>query len=69
MIGLKISRQVFNRLEEKPIAPCTRDFACALSKLQVIQVIARNSDCFIALFALSVIGQSYYFSIGFLTVV
>ena len=66
MIGLKILRQVFNRLEEKPIAPCTRDFSCALSKLQVIVM---NSDCFIALFALSVIGQSYYFSIDFLTVV
>ena len=66
MIGLKISRQVFNRLEDKPIAPCTRDFSCALSKLQII---ARNSDWFIALFALSVIGHSYYFSNGFLTVV
>ena len=48
----------------KPIAPCTRDFSRALSKLQVI---ARNSDWFIALFAPVVVGHSYYFGIGFST--
>ena len=37
-------------------------FSPALSKLQVI---AKNSDCFIALFAPVVIGQSQYFVIGF----
>ena len=45
---LKISRQFFNQWEAKPIAPCSRDFFRTLSKLQVI---ARNSDWFIALFA------------------
>ena len=51
---LKISRQFFNQWEAKPkpIAPCSRDFFRTLSKLQVI---ARNSDWFIALFASVVI--------------
>ena len=42
---LKISRQFYNQCEakQKPIAPCTRDFSRALSKLQII---ARNSDWF-----------------------
>ena len=48
MIGLKDSRQLFNQSEAKPIAPCTSDFSHALSKLQII---ARNCDWFIALFA------------------
>ena len=39
-----------------------RDFSRPLSKLQVI---ARNSDWFIALFAPNVIGRSDYFGIGF----
>ena len=45
MIGLKISRQFFNKWEAKPkpIAPCARDFSRSLSKLQVI---ARNSVIF-----------------------
>ena len=38
----------------------------ALSKLQVI---SRNSDWLIALFAPVVIGRSYYFGIGFSTVI
>ena len=50
----------------KPIAPCTRDFSRALSKLQVI---ARNCDWFIALFAPVVIGRSNNLRIGFRTVI
>ena len=50
----------------KPIAPCTRDFSRALSKLQVI---ARNCDWFIALFAPVVIGGSNNLGIGFRTVI
>ena len=49
----------------EPIAPCTREFSRALSKLQMI---ARNSDWFMALFVLAVIGQSDYFGFGFSTV-
>ena len=41
-------------------------FSRALSKLQVI---ARNSHWFIALFAAVVIGGSNYFGIGFSTVI
>ena len=57
MIGLKVSRQCFSQLEAKPkpIAPCTHNFSHALSK---IQVIARNSNWFIALFAPVVNGLS-----------
>ena len=36
----------------EPIAPCAREFSRALNKLQII---ARNSDWFMALFALVVI--------------
>ena len=50
----------------KPIAPCTRDFSRALSKLQII---ARNCDRFIALFAPVVIGRSNCFGFGFSTVI
>ena len=48
MIGLKDSRQFFSQWDAKPkpIAPCTRDFSCALSESQII---ARNCDWFIAL--------------------
>ena len=48
VIGLKELRQFFNQWESKPIriAPCTRDFSCALSELQLI---ARNCDWFVAL--------------------
>ena len=40
------------------IVPCKHDFSWALSKLQVI---ARNSDLFIGLFAPVVVGRSNYF--------
>ena len=50
----------------KPIAPCTRDFSCALNKLHVI---ARNSDWSITLSAPAVIGRSNNFDIGFSTVI
>ena len=43
------------RNNEKPRTPCTRDVSRALSKLDVI---AQNSDWFIALFAPDVIGSS-----------
>ena len=68
MIGLKDSRQFFNQWEAKPkpIAPCTRDFSRASSELQVI---ARNCDWFIALFAPVVIGRSNCFGFGFSTVI
>ena len=35
----------------------------------MLQVIARNSDWFIALSSLVVIGRSYYFGSGFSTVI
>ena len=53
---------VFKPMRGKPIVPCTRDFSRAFTKLQVI---ARNSDWFIALFAPSVIGRNNYSDIGF----
>ena len=43
-----------------------RDFSRTLSELQII---ARNSDCFIALFAPVVIGQGNYLGIAFSTVI
>ena len=60
--------EFFSQLEAKPkpITTCTRDFFRAFSKLQVI---ARNSDWFIALFAPVVIGQSNNFGFGFSTVI
>ena len=58
LLSLKISRQFFNQWE----APSTRDFSRALSKLQEI---ASNSDWFVALFALVVIGRSLI-TLGFL---
>ena len=59
VIGLKVPRKFFSQLEAKPkpIAPCTRNFSRALSKLQVI---ARYSDWFIALIAPVVISQRNY---------
>ena len=54
--------QPIENVKPKPMAPFTRDFSNALSKLQVI---ARNSDWFIAMFAPVVIGRSNYFGIGF----
>ena len=70
VIGLKDSRQFFSQWEAKPkpIAPCTRDFSRALSKFHII-IIARNCDCFIALFAPVVIGRRYSFGFGFSTVI
>ena len=68
LIGLKDTRQFLNQWEAKPksTAPRTRDFSRALSELQVI---ARNCDCFIALFAPVVIGRSGCFGFGFSTVI
>ena len=54
------------RSKAKPIAPCARDYALALSKLQVI---VRNSDWFITLFAPVVIGLNDYFCFGFSKVI
>ena len=68
LIGLKDSRQFFNQwnAKPKPIAPCTRDFSRASSELQVI---SRNCDWLIALFAPVVIGRSNCFGFGFSTVI
>ena len=65
---LKSLTPVFIQLEAKPkpIAHSTRDFSRALSELQVI---ARNSDWFIALFAPVVIGGSNNIGFGFSTVI
>ena len=51
---LKRLAPVFNQWEVKPepIAPCTRDFSRASRELQLI---ARNSDWFMALFCAFVI--------------
>ena len=56
VIGLKFLRQVFDQWESKPIAPCTRDFSRALRESQVVD---RDSDWLLALFAPVVIGRSY----------
>ena len=47
MIGLKDSRQFFNRWEAKPkpIAPCTRDFSRALNKFQLLGIVIGSSRC------------------------
>ena len=68
VIGLKDSCQFFSQWESKPkpIAPRTRDFSRASSELQVI---ARNCDWFIALFAPVVFGRSNCFGFGFSTVI
>ena len=58
--------QPMRSAKPRPIAPCTRDFSRALSELQVI---ARNCDWFIALFAPVVIGRSNCFGFGFSTVI
>ena len=65
VIDLKDLRQFFNQWEAKPkpIAPCTRDSSRALSELQII---ARNCDWFIALFAPVVIGRSNCLGFGYL---
>ena len=59
---LKNLAAVFNQWEEKPIAPLTRDYSRALTKLLLI---ARGSDWFIALPTPVVIDKSNYFGIGF----
>ena len=48
--------------KQKPITPCTRD-------LNELQVIAKNSNWSIALFAPFVIGRSNNSGIGFWTVI
>ena len=67
-IGLKDSRQFFNKREPKlrPIALRTHDFSRASSELHVI---AGNCDCLIALSAPVVIGRSNCFGFGFSTVI
>ena len=62
-IGLKF----FDQWESKPtaIAPCTPDFSRSLSKLQVVP---RNSVCFIKPFTLPLIDQSNFFGIPYSTV-
>ena len=59
VIGLKAPGKFFSQLEAKPkpIAPCTRNFSWALSKLQVT---ASYSDWLILLISPVVIGQSNY---------
>ena len=57
---------LFQESKPKPIAPRTRDFSRALSKLQAI---ARNCDWFIALPAPVVIGWINCFGFGFSTVI
>ena len=54
------------RSKPKPIAPCTRDFSRASSKLQLI---ATNCDWFIAPFVPVMIGRSNCFGFGFSTVI
>ena len=64
---LKNLAPVFQPMRGKTkTTPWARDFSRLLSKLQVI---ARNSDWFIALFAPNVIGRSDYFGIGFSTAI
>ena len=65
---LKDSHQFFNQgdAKPKPSAPCTRDFSRASGELQVI---AKNSDWFMELFVLVVIGRSNCFGFGFSTVI
>ena len=58
---------VFQPMRSKTKATtCTRDFSRALTGLQVI---ARNCDWFIAMFAPVVIGWSDRFCFGFSTVI
>ena len=49
VIGLKISRHFFNQSEAKPNTPYSSEFSRTLSKLQVI---TKNSDWLIVLFAM-----------------
>ena len=69
IIGVRIMCQFSineRRKPAKPITPFTRDFSRALSMLHVI---ARNSDWFIALSSLVVIGRSYFFGNSFSIVI
>ena len=69
VIGLKVSSSSFlaNRKQNQNQSHIVRgNFFRALSKLQVI---ARNSDWFIALFAPVVIGRSNNFGFGFTTII
>ena len=63
---LKNLAPVFNQAKPQPIAPCTRDFSRALNKLQAV---AGNSDCFIVLSSLVVIGRRNYFGVDFPAVI
>ena len=53
-------------IKPKPIAPCARQSSRALRKLHII---ARNSDWFMTLFLIVVIGRSNCYGIGFSTVI
>ena len=55
------------RSNTKTNGACTRDFFPHFEGS--LQVISRNSDWFMALFALAVIGRSNYFGVGFSTVI
>ena len=61
-----VFQPIRSKFKPKLIAACTRDFSRAFSKLQVI---GRNSERFIAMFAPVVIGRTNYFGIGFLRVI
>ena len=66
--------QIDDEAKPKPIAPCTRDFSCALGlgvglHVYKLHVMFSNSDLFIALFSPAVIGCSNHFGIVFLQVI
>ena len=63
MIGLKISRLFFNQYEAKP------PFARISHAFRKLHVCSRNFDWFIALPTPVVIGRSYYFGLGFSTII
>ena len=69
---LLITRMIIDRigfhsvLLPLSIAPCTRDFSHVWGNLEVI---TKNSDWFVTLFAPVVIRQRNYFGISFLTVI
>ena len=55
------------RSKSNALAPCTRDFSCALINCK-LQVFAGNSDWFILLFA-PFTHRSYYFGSDFSTII
>ena len=59
VFDLKSSHQLFNQLrgKPKPIPPCTRDSPRAFRKLQVI---AKETECLMTLFAPVVLGRSLF---------